>query len=344
MKNQLLFIAIFVFTSLTVRAQNSITVTSAIVAAEVVTVNYEYTSTEPDNYIYCGINRYADATFDIWQVQIVGGEVASSPAANGGTGSFTFTIPSGTTLTENLVSPVNYKIRIELKEKVGWTELAFDHYATEVDIVAVAGGVASPVISFTNALETAEVGSTITVDYEYTNATDGYIYCAIELLNDWTWAGSVVSAELNPAEAGTAVTGSFDLTIPAETALTSTLVSPMNYKIKIELKTGSEGTWLANASPGTEIDLTAAVAGIGDLNGANNISIYPNPVSNELNISNIDMSEVKSIKVLNILGKVVVSQLSFDTNTIDVSTLVQGVYCLVISTERGTKQTKFIKK
>ena len=38
-------------------------------------------------------------------------------------------------------------------------------------------------IEFTSAeLTTAEIGSTVKVDYKYTIATDGYIYCAINLL------------------------------------------------------------------------------------------------------------------------------------------------------------------
>ena len=79
-------------------------------------------------------------------------------------------------------------------------------------------------IEFTSAeLTTAEIGSTITVDYKYTIAADGYIYCAIELLDDWAWSANVASAELTTAVAGTDVTGSFDLTIPEGTTPTADL-------------------------------------------------------------------------------------------------------------------------
>jgi hypothetical protein len=110
-------------------------------------------------------------------------------------------------------------------------------------------------ISFTSALTTAQVGSTVTVNYQYTIPANGFIYCAIELLNDWSWVSNVAIAQLDPAPAGTNVTGSFDLTIPNGTLPTSSLLSPQNYKIKIELKNSSY-VWVAGAYPGTQIDIT----------------------------------------------------------------------------------------
>ncbi len=110
-------------------------------------------------------------------------------------------------------------------------------------------------ISFTSALTTAQVGSTVTVNYQYTIPANGFIYCSIELLNDWSWVSNVAIAQLDPAPAGTNVTGSFDLTIPNGTLPTSSLLSPQNYKIKIELKNLSY-VWVAGAYPGTQIDIT----------------------------------------------------------------------------------------
>jgi hypothetical protein len=348
MKKQLLFIAMLVFTVLTVNAQNSITVTSVVVVAEVVTVNYTYTSDQVDNYIYTKLSKYADTTFDTEQAVIIGGDVASSPAATGGTGSIALTVPSGTTLTAALVSPVNYKISIEMKEKVGWTLIGSENYATEVDVVAVDGGVAAA-ISFTTAeLTTAEVGSTVTVGYQYSIAADGIIYCAINQYSTASfdnWVATIVDISSNPAVAGTDVTGSFDLEIPGATVLTSALTSPNNYKMFIKL---NNAAWVEQTGvyPSTEINLVASgTIGINDIeNDTKNLSVYPNPVSNELSIGNVNMSEVKNIRISNILGEVLVSKSSFETNKLDVSNLVQGVYCIIITSESGTTQTKFIKK
>ena len=61
-------------------------------------------------------------------------------------------------------------------------------------------------IEFTSPeLTEAEIGSTITVDFEYTISNDGYIYCAIELLDDFDYQDTVADAEINPAPAGTNV-------------------------------------------------------------------------------------------------------------------------------------------
>lgn len=110
-------------------------------------------------------------------------------------------------------------------------------------------------INFTSStLTTAEIGSTITVNYQYTSSVSGQIYCGINLLDDWTWVSLVATAQLNPAPAGTNVTGSFQLTIPAGTTPTANLTGALNYKINIELKNGS--VWLAGDYPPNQINLT----------------------------------------------------------------------------------------
>ena len=117
----------------------AISFTSNLTAAEVgstVTVNYKYSSPNADNYIYCAINRYGDATFNIWEATLVSGQVASATGGTDVTGSFLFTIPAIATLSANLTSPKNYKLVIEMKEKVNWTVLAEKKVETEINIAA----------------------------------------------------------------------------------------------------------------------------------------------------------------------------------------------------------------
>lgn len=74
------------------------------------------------------------------------------------------------------------------------------------------------------------------------------------------------------------------------------------------------------------------------------INIYPNPVNNVLNISNIDLLTIKSIKIYNQLGQEVMNHTSL-TNSINVSPLQKGVYILTIETNENQKYIKnFIKK
>jgi hypothetical protein len=95
-------------------------------------------------------------------------------------------------------------------------------------------------IEFTSAeLPTAEIGSTITINYKYTIAAEGNIYCAINLYNDWTWADKVLDGSLSPAPAGTDMTGSFSFTIPEGTTTAADLTNLFNYKLVIELSGSS---------------------------------------------------------------------------------------------------------
>ena len=135
MKKQLLFIALFV--TMFLNAQ-SIEITSAeLTAAEVgstITVNFKYSSTETDSYIYVGLNLYTDTT---WKSSVIGADtgVVNGPGTNIA-GSISLEIPAGTVLTADLTSPDNYKLSVEMKEKVGWTIIAYDYPSTEFEIVA----------------------------------------------------------------------------------------------------------------------------------------------------------------------------------------------------------------
>ena len=198
-------------------------------------------------------------------------------------------------------------------------------------------------IEFTSAeLTTAEIGSTIKIDYKYTIAADGYIYCAIELLDDWTWNANVVSAELTSAVAGADVTGSFNLTIPAGTTPTTDLTGNLNYKIKIELKQ-NPNDWLSGAYPDTQINLTPSTLGTNDLEEKlSDIQIYPNPAKNSIYIKNSNILDISNIRITNVLGKEVFLSSLIDSK-IDVSNLNSGIYILTIYSEGKTKKIKFVK-
>ena len=198
-------------------------------------------------------------------------------------------------------------------------------------------------ISFTSAeLTTAEIGSTITVDYKYTIAADGYIYCAIELLDDWAWSANVASAELTTAIAGTDVTGSFDLTIPGGTTATADLTGNLNYKIKIELKQ-NPSDYLAGAYPAAQINLTASTASVNGVDSfLSDVKIYPNPARDFFQITNFSKLNNPSVKVYNMLGNELYST-SNGSSTIDISNFTNGVYLLNINSDGLSKTIQFVK-
>lgn len=92
-----------------------------------------------------------------------------------------------------------------------------------------------------------------------------------------------------------------------------------------------------------DISVTNAVLATSETTvSKNNLSVYPNPFSDVLNISNI--KNVKSLSVVDVAGRVVKS---FDkpTATLQLSELSSGMYVVVLNMNDGTKKSvKVIKK
>lgn len=77
-------------------------------------------------------------------------------------------------------------------------------------------------------------------------------------------------------------------------------------------------------------------------NDTGSVSIYPNPVGNQLNISSNDT--MKAYEIYNLLGKRIIRKVS-NAKQIDVSNLESNLYLITVETETGEKKTmKFIKK
>jgi hypothetical protein len=196
-------------------------------------------------------------------------------------------------------------------------------------------------ISFTSAeLTTAVIGSTVTVNYQYTVPSNGYIYCAINLLDDWTYISTVASGELNPAAAGTNVSGSFQLTIPQGTTPTASLTGTQNYKISMELK-DSSFAWLAGTYPATQINFTESLTTTDFEN--NSLLVFPNPSADFIYLNGIDKDTISQVSIVDMLGKEVFNSSQVNSDKIDVSNLNSGIYILSISTDSIKKTTKFVK-
>lgn len=186
-------------------------------------------------------------------------------------------------------------------------------------------------------------GTVLKVDYKYTVAADSYIFCGINLQNDWTYVSYVGGQGLDLAVAGTNVTGSFNITIPNGTTPTANLTGLLNYKINIELKSLPTFTWIAGDYPPTQLNITSALS-LNKNSLLNEIAVYPNPTSDILNISNADKLANASFSIVDVLGKTVVQSNALNNDTIDVSNISSGVYILSVSSDEGFKQLKFQKK
>lgn len=73
------------------------------------------------------------------------------------------------------------------------------------------------------------------------------------------------------------------------------------------------------------------------------ITLYPNPVQNELFIEINDL-EIIEISILDYSGKIVKTFSNSDTKNIIVSDLKQGIYILKVSTKKGVSTNIFIKQ
>lgn len=197
-------------------------------------------------------------------------------------------------------------------------------------------------INFTSTLNEAEIGSTVTVTFEYSISSDGYIYCAIELLDDFDYQDTVADAELNPAPAGTNVSGSFDLTIPEGTTPSMNLTGNLNYKIKIELK-DDNFNYLDGDFPSTEINLAETLSNT-EFDAEKPFTIYPNPSTDFVEINGLDNLLTTKIIIFNTLGKKVFEYENLQSNRINVSSLNSGIYFMLIQDYSSQQTVKFIKK
>ena len=71
------------------------------------------------------------------------------------------------------------------------------------------------------------------------------------------------------------------------------------------------------------------------------ITIYPNPVSNVLNIKNAGI-EIENVNIYDLNGRLI-KRIQIDHNQIDVSQLPKGIYILEIETPVGILREKLVK-
>lgn len=73
----------------------------------------------------------------------------------------------------------------------------------------------------------------------------------------------------------------------------------------------------------------------------NSVSIYPNPTSSKININS--NSNIKSIELYDVQGRVLVTQIG-NSKSLDISDKTNGIYFVKITTEKGSKVEKIVKK
>lgn len=83
--------------------------------------------------------------------------------------------------------------------------------------------------------------------------------------------------------------------------------------------------------------------GVGEINNSPKLTLYPNPVTNELNISTSNSSVIEKVAAYNLLGQLV-KNANGDIRTIDMSDLNAGTYFVKVYTNQGIIDRKIIKR
>lgn len=73
----------------------------------------------------------------------------------------------------------------------------------------------------------------------------------------------------------------------------------------------------------------------------NDVSIYPNPASNKIQLSNIDAVSAE-VRIFNLLGKQVFHQPKLTENAIDVSQFNKGIYLLKVTIDEKSRTQKLV--
>jgi len=77
-----------------------------------------------------------------------------------------------------------------------------------------------------------------------------------------------------------------------------------------------------------------------------NVSVFPNPASNTIQVRNIDKQRITKLEIYSIIGRKVKEQISLNNNeNLNISGLESGVYILVLTDSSGKKYSlNFTKK
>lgn len=85
---------------------------------------------------------------------------------------------------------------------------------------------------------------------------------------------------------------------------------------------------------------------VSELPDANDISIFPNPTTNQFQVSSLKF-KVSGVSIYNVLGELIMSKVESQKSkeqVIDISALMKGVYIIEVTTEQGLVRKKLIKE
>lgn len=147
--------------------------------------------------------------------------------------------------------------------------------------------------------------------------------------------------KLDPDQPSAAATNSSDNDVDNIEKIQIFNAEPGNYTIQVNHKGSLVGgsqdyTLIATTTNGLTLNSPDFVAD-------NNFFVYPIPAKDLINFSNPNNFDVKQVTITDVTGKLVVSNPTISSNSIDVSNLQAGVYFITFTTDGGSTVKKFIK-
>jgi len=137
--------------------------------------------------------------------------------------------------------------------------------------------------------------------------------------------------------------GSGDTYTANLTPFTTPITITVNIAANVAIDTGNNGN-LAATPFSIEFD---NVLSIEDQILTNGLDIYPNPSSNNINVSGAASLALERMEIFDITGKLIFSQklnVSSPINTIDISTMPSGLYLMTVYSERASATKRLMKQ
>ncbi len=185
-----------------------------------------------------------------------------------------------------------------------------------------------------------EQGETRDINFDYIIEQDSKFKVSVtHFTTSWSFIGEIASTTSGVLTANTdanAITNAISITIPTETTPTANLTDEM-YRINIIMLDANNDSEISNI--GMNFSVIQAIKTDISKKAAEAISLFPNPVKNNLNINGITANT--KVDIMNLGGSLVKSFISAGTSaSINVSDLTHGIYFV----RTNSAIMKFIKQ
>lgn len=302
---------------------------SADAAAEVVDI-YLDSDLALDDFAFRTATPFIDFPADVEVV--IGVAPPNSTGSGDAIATFPVTLADGETyvvVADGIVSPTGYDPAPAFGLQVYAMGREAATVGTNTDVLVHHGSTDAPTV---DVVETGAGAGTIVDDLAYTDF-QGYL--------ELPTADYVLEIRDETGSVGVAAFGAPLSTLGLEgvalVVVASGFLNPANNS-----DGPAFGLWVALPSGGDLVELPGASLGVNDFN-ADQFALYPNPTNDFLNVRASD-NGMYQISVIDMQGRVIMTQENINTETsIDVSTLAQGVYSLLISEGNQSIAKRFIK-